>query len=474
MLPLVLVTGIAGTASAYWSSSGTGSGTASTATLNPPTALSAANIPGSGTVSLAWTGSSGLAPEGYYVTRTRLGDGVTAPACDSSPTGPLITSTTCDDTSVPAGTYNYTATAVYRSWAATGTASSAVVVTPDTTAPDVESILRAGASQAVNGGPLSWTVTFSEPVTGVSAANFSLTSAGLDGADPTIGIPTPSGDSPSASWTVSTTMAGTTGANGGSIRLDLADPTGIVDAVGNSLLPGSFTGQAYTYDTTAPAIAVTSVNGAAPTTFPFTSAATVTTFGGSCGAATGDTAEVRPRIDGAPTSPATVPCSGGFWEVTLAPALAVNGTWSLSAIQGDAAGNTGTAAPRTLTIATPAPTVTAIDRASGAPALVNAGPLTWTVTFSSPVSGVTESNFALATSGLGDTEPIIGSVTPSGGAPSAIWTVTVTMAGTTGTDAGTIGLDLTRALGIVDGSGNAPTTASFQGPTYVFDTTAPS
>ena len=48
------------------------------------------------------------------------------------------------------------------------------------------------------------------------------------------------------------------------------------------------------------------------------------------------------------------------------------------------------------------------------------------------------------------------------------------MTGTTGTDAGTIGLDLTRALGIVDGSGNAPTTTSFQGPTYVFDTTAPS
>src|SRR5438876_223985 len=83
------------------------------------------------------------------------------------------------------------------------------------------------------------------------------------------------------------------------------------------------------------------------------------------------------------------------------------------------------------------PTVSSINRASTSP--TNAGPLTWTVTFSEPVSNVTTSNFGLVTSNLGGTAPSITSTTPSGSAPTATWTVSVSTTGTSGTNAGSIG-----------------------------------
>lgn len=132
----------------------------------------------------------------------------------------------------------------------------------DRTAPVVLSIDRAGASPT-NAGPLSWTVAFSEPVSGVVAADFGLVSSGVAGT-PTITSATPSGPVPTATWTVSASVAGVTGTNAGSIRLDLTSAGVITDAAANPI-SGTFTGQAYAYDTTAPAVTSITRLGPSPT-----------------------------------------------------------------------------------------------------------------------------------------------------------------------------------------------------------------
>src|SRR5581483_7254614 len=100
------------------------------------------------------------------------------------------------------------------------------------------------------------------------------------------------------------------------------------------------------------------------------------------------------------------------------------------------------------TFDTTAPTLASISRAGTNP--TNTGPLTWTVTFSEPVNGLTNSNFALVTSGTAGTAPTISTTTATGGAPSATWTVTVTTSGTTATNAGSIGLNLANNTNVKD------------------------
>jgi hypothetical protein len=113
-------------ASAYWRASGSGSTTASVATLLPPTNVS---VPASSNsnVTVSWTGSGGkVVPTGYYITRI-TGSTVVA-ACGSSLAVP-VAATTCTDTSAPEGTHRYQVTAVHRSWTAPGPVSGTVTVT---------------------------------------------------------------------------------------------------------------------------------------------------------------------------------------------------------------------------------------------------------------------------------------------------------------------------------------------------------
>ena len=350
LLMLLAFLGIGGTAWAFWTGSGTGTASATTATLDPPTNVAATYTVGLQSVAVTWTPSSGLTPQGYYVVSTNVSSGVTAAACGSSPSS--LVAGGCTDVAVPVGSYRYTVTAVFRSWTAVGSPSGTVAVTADSTPP---------------------------------------------------------------------------------------------------------------------AVAVTRVNGASRT-FPYTTNAPVTSIGGTCGTAPGDSATVSPLIDGAATRPSSATCSSGTWSLTLASALSTDGSWGFSATQSDLTGNTGTAAPRSVTIDRAKPTVVSISRAG--PATVDAGPLTWTVTFSEPVSGVTAGNFVLVTSGLTGT-PTIASVTAtSPSPPSATWTVVTSESGVTAS-AGTIGLNLTGIGGVVDAAGNALDTTTFTGQAYGYDTTKP-
>jgi hypothetical protein len=137
------------------------------------------------------------------------------------------------------------------------------VLVTDTTPPTVSSINRANADPTNTAGNVSWTVTFSESVTGVNAADFALVNTGLGGT-PAITTVTGSG----ASYTVTAS----TGTGSGTLRLNLNDDDSIVDGATNRLGGtgtgsvgsggagnGSFQGQLYTIDRAAPTIAATAI-----------------------------------------------------------------------------------------------------------------------------------------------------------------------------------------------------------------------
>ena len=94
----------------------------------------------------------------------------------------------------------------------------------DTVPPTVLSITRASANPT-SAATVNFTVTFSEAVTGVDAADFSLAQTGLTGV--TIANVAGSG----AVYTVTAS----TGAGAGSLRLDLIDNDSILDLAGNPL-----------------------------------------------------------------------------------------------------------------------------------------------------------------------------------------------------------------------------------------------
>ncbi|MFO7572544.1 MAG: hypothetical protein R6W48_08100, partial [Gaiellaceae bacterium] len=197
----------------------------------------------------------------------------------------------------------------------------------DTTAPAVTSIARSGVSPT-NTGPLVWTVTFSEPVSGVDAADFGLVSSGITGT-PAITSATPSGAVPTTTWIVSASTAGVTGEDSGSIRLDLTGTGVITDAAGNALA-GTFTGQAYVYDTTSPVVSSIARAGTSPTnTGPL--AWTVTFSEPVSGVSAADFGVVSSGITGTPTITSAAP-------VGATPTA----TWTVSAsVSGVAGTNSG-------------------------------------------------------------------------------------------------------------------------------------
>ena len=137
----------------------------------------------------------------------------------------------------------------------TASTSTDNTVTFDASAPTVQSITRVGTTPT-NAASVQWTVTFSEAVTGVDAADFALAASGLTGAS----ISNVSGSG--ASYTVTAS----TGTGDGTLGLNLIDNDTIVDTTANPLGGtgagnGNFTGQVYTIDKTAPAVTINQAAG---------------------------------------------------------------------------------------------------------------------------------------------------------------------------------------------------------------------
>jgi hypothetical protein len=611
LLPILVAIGAVG-AYAWFSATGSGNASGRVGTLNAPTNVSASAT--AGTVSVSWAASTtsggAVAPSGYYITRNNTSTNATSAACNSDSTH-LIIGTSCSDSGVPDGSYTYTATAVYHTWTATSAASNTVTVNGDTTpptsaisfpvaagvynnsgwsagcnvfpfsvtnsvcgtasdnvavqkvqvavqhdgsywdwalntwtttatpiwgdasgttnwtksfaatnfgltgdgsysvysqaidtsnntqttptsksftidntAPTVSSINRAGTNPT-NSGPLTWTVTFSEPVSGVATANFGLVTSGIGGTAPSITSATASGGAPSATWTVSVSTSGTTGTNSGSIQLNLTSTGGIKDAANNTL--GATTpvaGQPYSYDTTAPTVSSISPTDSNPTnastlhfTVSFSEAVknvgngnfTLTTSG--IGGTTPTISSVSPSSGLNTTYTVTVSTSGTTGTNSGSIRLDLS---SVGTIQ-DAATNllaATFASGSAYTYDTTRPTVSSITRTDASPS--NTGPLHWTVTFSEPVKNVSASNFALPTLNSGGAAPSISSVSPSSTTLSQTFTVTVSTSGTTGQNNGSIGLNLSSTGTIQDAATNTLNASTpVVGDTYGYDTTAP-
>ncbi|MFN7623669.1 MAG: hypothetical protein ACK5RS_11025, partial [Acidobacteriota bacterium] len=234
-----------------------------------------------------------------------------------------------------------------------------------TIAPKVVSITRADPNPA-GGTTINYTVTFSEPVTGVTAANFGITGTGSNGA--TVGTPTGSG----TTWTIPVTVGTATG----TVGISMLNSTGVADSDSHPVGNLPFTGG----ETYAIAAKVLSINraGASPT-----SAATVAwtvTFSKSVTGVTAANFSVKSAA-GTGASVTTVTGSGTTWTVN-ANVGTTTGTLALEMVNG-----TGTADPDGAAVAnTPFVTgVTAanVARTGGTGAsvtTVTGSGTTWTVT----------------------------------------------------------------------------------------------
>jgi hypothetical protein len=146
---------VAGVALAYWTSTGSGAATATTGTLNAPTAVSGVQTSGTGTVVVSWTASTGSpSPSGYYVTRKDSSNNVVA-ACGTSASS-TTPGATCNDTAVPIGSYTYTVIAIYHSWTGTSSPSSTVTVAQASQSISIDS---APNNPVVNGPTYTLTAT---------------------------------------------------------------------------------------------------------------------------------------------------------------------------------------------------------------------------------------------------------------------------------------------------------------------------
>jgi Bacterial Ig-like domain len=447
--------GLATTGWAFWSASGTGSASGAVSSLTAPSAVSASQpTPGVGTVHVAWTPP--IAPDGTTVSSfsvQRFSGSTPSSAC-----GGVITATGCDDTGVAAGSYTYKVTALFRSWTAQSAASAPVTVVLDTTPPTVSSINRAGSSPT-NASSVSWTVTFSENVTGVDATDFSLVqAAGVSGAS----ISSVTGSGTTYSVTAST------GSGNGTLGLNLVDNNSIIDGANNPLggaggsLDGGFTGQVYSIDKTAPTVISINRSGSNPTNATAVSW-TVTFSENVSGVTSANFGLVQAGgVSGASISSVdsvsyTVSAGTGSGDGTLG----VNLT-SISGIA-DAAGNALSATTpvvgQVYTIDKTAPTVT-IVKATAQADPTNALPINYTVTFSESMTGFTNSGLTLGGTSTGTKSAV---VTGSG------TTYNVAVSGATGT--GTV-TALVKAAAAVDAAGNA-NTASPATATVNYDITAP-
>jgi hypothetical protein len=236
-----------------------------------------------------------------------------------------------------------------QNWIATYTTPS------DTTAPTVSSINRANANPTNTTGNLSWTVNFSENVSGVNVSDFALANSGLGGS------PAIQSVTQGANASVYTVTA-STGTGSGTLGLNLVDDDSIADGAGNKLggtgttgtANGSFTGQVYTIDRTAANVTLTDVNGAART-FPYLTNQNVASLGGSCEPGG---SPVSVTHNGGPTSPPLAPCfPSGSWTLNLTTPVSTDAVHNFAASQVDAAGNSGSSGNKSVQIDKTAPNI---------------------------------------------------------------------------------------------------------------------
>lgn len=329
--------------------------------------------------------------------------------------------------------------------------------TIDGTAPTVASILRLGSDPTAS-SPLTFSVAFSEPVSGVVAGNFSAATTGSVSTG-AIGI---SGSG--QVYTVSVPVVSGTGTVGLTVTA-----AGITDLVGNALGSGTPTGvnQIYTFQTAAPTVSsITLVNGN-PTTsgsvqFLVTYSTTVT----------GDTnANYTAAVTGTVAVGGVSRSGSGATRTVTVTGITGDGTLGLNiglapviedSLGNDLASGTPTGANLAYTVDNTAPTVASVTRLDASP--LDTGTVSFSVAFSESVSNVVLARFTAATTGTVTT----GALGLSGSGQT--YTVTVPVTGGNGT----VGLTInTGSIQDTAGSGLSSGTPTGTNQTYTVDNTAP-
>jgi LPXTG-site transpeptidase (sortase) family protein len=239
--------------------------------------------------------------------------------------------------------------------------ASPASVTVDSTIPTVSVDQAASQVDPTHTLPIVFTTTFSEPVTGVSASNFSVTPSGAS-----ISV-TPVG---TARTTYNISVSGVT--SDGPVTLSLSSTTGIVDDSGNPSSAATYNDNVVDYDSTAPSAPVISspADGASLT-------------------------DRRPQITGTAEAGSTVSITldssllgtttadgSGDWAYTPAADLSLSALHTVTATAADDAGNTSADSdPVTFTI-TLGPLTVTIDQAASQADPVSADPVFFTAVFS--------------------------------------------------------------------------------------------
>jgi len=207
---------------------------------------------------------------------------------------------------------------------ADGTADIGADEYTDVTPPQVLAITRLGLSPT-NDDSVAFQVRFSEPVVGVSADDFALSSESFGKAVSNAAVTTVAGSGDL--WNV----AVDTGTGDGTLRLDVTETNDIADLSGNALGGGFFDGEAFEIDKTPPVI---TLRGDAAVTVE------VGSFYGDEGADAEDNldGDVTDRVIGA-----------GFVDV------GTPGTYTITFTATDRAGNVSDEAVREITVADTTP-----------------------------------------------------------------------------------------------------------------------
>lgn len=259
------------------------------------------------------TGNFGLVTSGLGGTAPSISSA--APTTGTAPQASwTVTVSTAGTTGTNAGSIglNLTAKGTIQDAAGNGLSATVPVVgqayTFDTTAPITAAIsITANAGSPTNAGSVSWTVSFGEPVKGVTPTNFALVFSGFTGT-PTISSVSGSG----SSWTV-TAATTTTTTNTAGLQLKLSSAAGITDLAGNGLT-GSLpvNGPAYTVDRFAPPAAFT-------VTPPATATNATAHFAWQSLPAAPDFDHYACSVENGPFSTTVVPPGGGATQPCASP-----------------------------------------------------------------------------------------------------------------------------------------------------------
>ena len=291
---------------------------------------------------------TGLAAGDFSNQGTAIGCSVGAPT--GGPSAYTVTLTGC-----PAGTVilRLAAGGVTDTVGNPNAQTDSATVTIDRTAPTVSSIATVPpAAGPTNASSVQWTVTFSKPVTGVAAANFSLNPSGLSGTPAVTGV---SGSG--LAWTVTTSTGTATPSGGGTLQLRVSSAATAKDVAGNALVVPFTTGPSYAIDKTPPTITL----GTRPPDPSPTSSSTFTWTGSDPAPGSGVDHYLCSTENGAfsPTVPSVggpnQPCSS---QLTYVVGVTNNGQHQFAVEAVDAAGNVSAAVSYTWkvgkgTLATP-------------------------------------------------------------------------------------------------------------------------